>query len=225
MVSLDFLAALSPFAPAKKRFTFQIVIHTESVIVGIWNDPAVVQRVCIVGKISRNWLEQYCDWFLRIATKGYLAQKLSDQEPWRYLNDVFIITDGRSEFLATEESHGISKLPFPEKHTRVKLGWKFDPYDSYLISRGFVPQCMEDKWFIYLEGDQLFFRRSWSGICAFKVMMRIAEDGMEATECLINQDSQEYSFTNTDHEVRMVRWLIDFMLLKNDVDMPCIHSS
>ena len=30
------------------------------------------------------------------------------------------------------------------------------------LSRGLIPEVMEDKWFIFMEADRLYFHRSWT---------------------------------------------------------------
>jgi len=32
---------------------------------------------------------------------------------------------------------------------------------------GFIPRDMDDRWFIYMENETIYFYRSWSGICFF----------------------------------------------------------
>ena len=46
---------------------------------------------------------------------------------------------------------------------------EYSPDEFERLSRGLIPQAMEDKWFVYLEGDVLHFHRSWTGICIYQV--------------------------------------------------------
>jgi hypothetical protein len=40
------------------------------------------------------------------------------------------------------------------------------PEEEYqLLGLGLIPEVMEDKWFIYLDGDWLVVHRGWTGYC------------------------------------------------------------
>ena len=66
--------------------------------------------------------------------------------------------------------------------------WKFNPINMSipleynrvlaldewgLLKRGLKPKVMEDKWFIFLEENTMYFARSWTGYCIFSTEMKI----------------------------------------------------
>ena len=56
---------------------------------------------------------------------------------------------------------------------RVSLQVKktFSHEEYHLLQLGRIPRSMEDKWFIYLDGDWLFFHRSWTGDCIYQLRL------------------------------------------------------
>jgi len=40
------------------------------------------------------------------------------------------------------------------------------------MRRGFIPQDMDDKWYIYMDADDLFVHRASSGVCVYHVQFR-----------------------------------------------------
>jgi hypothetical protein len=66
-----------------------------------------------------------------------------------------------------------------------------------LLSLGVIPQVMEDKWSIYLDGDWLFFYPSWTRYCTYHA--RLAhEDGIyQIAEAWVNRDPAQYSGQDT----------------------------
>ena len=48
-------------------------------------------------------------------------------------------------------------------------------YDSLQLDRlrhGVKPRAMEEKWFVFTEGDTVFLHRSWTGLGVFEVVLR-----------------------------------------------------
>lgn len=63
-------------------------------------------------------------------------------------------------------------LPMPEE-SKIRLQFSRDisleEYDQ--LSLGFIPREMEDKWFVYLEDNWLYFHRSWMGYCIYQLRL------------------------------------------------------
>lgn len=63
-----------------------------------------------------------------------------------------------------------------------------------LIRQGLLPLEMEDKWFIYCEGDILFIHRSWTGHCIYRVAL--SQGG--ALKVAVNRDPAQYRETDIE---------------------------
>ena len=76
----------------------------------------------------------------------------------------------------------------PEKHERFILERGMTDKDMYILSRGHIPEQMEDKWFFYMEGNTLYAHRSWTGICIY--IIKFNKDGKHLVT--VNRDEDEY---------------------------------
>ncbi len=65
---------------------------------------------------------------------------------------------------------------FPDDWARLPFERRFTASEYERMALG-VPRDMDDKWYIYLEGDTFYFHRSWTGLCIFR--MRLQEVGGE----------------------------------------------
>ena len=88
------------------------------------------------------------------------------------------------------------------------------------IRLGSIAQQMEDKWFLYFAGDQLFFLRSWTGYCMYVANFRSTEDGALLVSADINRDPDQYTETDDSFDAQMVLYLIDTLLLRLMGDLP-----
>lgn len=79
----------------------------------------------------------------------------------------------RSEEVANKSSWKNSPMVNPKS---VEIDLQFSEKDFSKITRGYLPQAMEDKWFIYYEDGWLYFHRSWTGVGIFKAQVLYVEN-------------------------------------------------
>jgi hypothetical protein len=96
----------------------------------------------------------------------------------------------------------------------------FSATEYTAIQRGFVPEEMEDKWFLFFEDDVLYLHRSWSGHCVYRVAFQSLGDAWEVREANVSADQQHYRRGPADYEVRLVDFLIRALLLNQVVPFP-----
>jgi len=120
--------------------------------------------------------------------------------------------------LATRGSWKIQ--PMPESKTSLHLDRFFSSEEYQRLRLGLIPQQMEDKWFIYLEDDWLCFHRSWTGVCIYQVQLKADAGGYQVAEAWVNRDPQQYKSTDDDYDATLLHYLIDRLLLAQDVPFP-----
>ena len=88
------------------------------------------------------------------------------------------------------------------------------------ISRGLVPVEMEDKWFIFLDGNTLNLHRSWTGHCIYQVEFDRDGEKYSVSQAMVNRSSDEYQETDDSYDSQMLNFLIRNLLLGNSVPFP-----
>jgi hypothetical protein len=88
------------------------------------------------------------------------------------------------------------------------------------MSRGLVPQVMEDRWFIFLEGDWLYFHRSWTCLCVYQARLERAGDSYRIAEASANPEALPYYSTDEGYHRESLVFLIDALLLGKPVPSP-----
>jgi len=109
-------------------------------------------------------------------------------------------------------------MPSESKLFDLELALSAEEYRKTQL--GFVPEEMEDKWFIYFEDGWLNFHRSWTGNCIYRLRFEPSGDGYEVIEAWVNRSTAEYKFTDDENDRRIVRSLIDIILLGFPSDPP-----
>ena len=107
-------------------------------------------------------------------------------------------------------------LPMPATHITVALDRLFSKDEAALLKLGFLPQEMEDKWFIYFENDILHFHRSWTGVCIYQVSFKQEGDTLRMNQAIVNRDPDQYAEAHAERDQEMISQMIDAFLLRRD---------
>lgn len=110
--------------------------------------------------------------------------------------------------------------PMPDNHKELLLEGSYTREEYVTISQGFVPGSSVDKWFIYLDGEWLYFHRSASGSCIFQLQITPDEAGYAAGVLLVNQHPSQYRSLSDEYDVALVSYLIDAVLLGRFAPFP-----
>ena len=102
-------------------------------------------------------------------------------------------------------------LPFTQTFTQAE-------YER--LSNGLVPVEMEDKWFIFLEGDWLYFHRSWTGVCIYQIRLRRNENEYIVAEALANREPDQYQEIDAKYDAALLNFLINNFLLGKRTPFP-----
>ena len=113
---------------------------------------------------------------------------------------------------ATRDSWKSEPLPKARVCLPFERTFSLEEYEH--LRRGFVPQEMEDKWFIFLEDDLLYFHRSWTGYCVYQLRLEAVEGSYKIAEAWASRNPEQYTATDDEVDVFTLKMLIDNLLLK-----------
>ena len=124
------------------------------------------------------------------------------------------------------ESKDWKTKPMPKSSTKVKLNKMYTKEEIEKIMWGYIPEQMEDKWFIYWENDRLFFHRSWTGVCVYIVNFKKNKAGdYFAKDATVNRNPQQYKIEDDEYDRQMLFFLIDVLLLNKRGEFPSRYSN
>ena len=81
------------------------------------------------------------------------------------------------------------------------------------IRRGYVPHMMEEKWFIFMEGNRLFAHRSWTGNAIYEATFAPARRGYVIESAVVTGDETKYRRSSDEEESQTLEVLIASYLL------------
>jgi len=96
----------------------------------------------------------------------------------------------------------------------------FSPAEFSSIRRGLIPREMEDRWFAFVEGDSLFFHRSWPGHSVYQVNFEIGSERVLVVGAMVAADEEFYRRGPDTYEAAFLDSLIRASLLHQAVLFP-----
>jgi len=113
----------------------------------------------------------------------------------------------------------------PQETAVLSYRAEFSPEEFEKISLGVVPQEMEDKWFIYLDGTTLHLHRSWTGICIYQVELEEKAGKYAVRRVLVNRNPTEYQATDDVYDSELLHFLVSNLLLGRKIEFPVPGAS
>ena len=108
-----------------------------------------------------------------------------------------------------------------DKPKRIDIQLYFTNEEFVKLTRGFIPQQMEDKWFIYYDEGWLYFHRSWTGFGIYKAQIFKEHDGYLIKDFWAERNFVKYQGGDCSDEYYFPELIADTLL---GVDVRKIKS-
>ena len=113
--------------------------------------------------------------------------------------------------------------PLPKERAQLDIDATIEEDAWEKIKLGVVPKTSDDKWFIYVDGENLMHvHRASTGTCIFEVQFapHPSGEGITISEAWANRNSAQYRNTKAGYDAKLLIYLIRRLLLKHDVPFP-----
>ena len=110
--------------------------------------------------------------------------------------------------------------PLPAQRSRLSIKRAFTRQEYERICLGFIPDRMEDRWFMFVEDDTLYVHRSWTGYCVYRLAFIEEGTNYAVGEAFANRDEHQYAGGDDAYDEKLLMFLIDHLLLGERGPMP-----
>jgi hypothetical protein len=107
--------------------------------------------------------------------------------------------------IASRSSWKATLIVNPKK---ISIDVHFTADQFAIIRRGFIPQVMEDKWFIFYEDTQLYFHRAWTGAGIYQAQIIRGADGYAIRTFFAERNKKIYRNEDDDQDKECLKYLI-----------------
>lgn len=96
----------------------------------------------------------------------------------------------------------------PRMNTRVELAMDITADEFEILAWGHIPESMDDRWFMYFDGEAFNFYRSWTGFCIYQVKVERCHDHYRLSYAIVNRSEKQYGGTDDEDDRMMCKELI-----------------
>ena len=164
LLKLEFVQAIHPIASSRREVTLQVLFRTEHRLVGDLKSLEGMSRTIVLTAVDVDWLHQHCAVFIRRYLRIHWLSR--DSKP---LSPDTLFGRTPEAVLRGLPGYSLEDSPQMPEKSSFSLDQSYDPFDSWMIARGFAPKVMEQRWCIYMKNGRLLFCRSWTGKLIYEV--------------------------------------------------------
>jgi len=107
-------------------------------------------------------------------------------------------------------------FPISDRKEKIPFERFYSDVEAEKIFNGSIPKTMEDKWFIFSEGDWVYFHRSWTGHCIFALKLDGSPSGVCVAEAWVTRDSEHFNSSGVESDINMLSGLVKSILVSGD---------
>ena len=108
--------------------------------------------------------------------------------------------------IATADSWKI--LPMPDRHNIIITDIQVPTEAMDIIRKGYIPEAMEDHWFMYCDETTIRYYRSWTGFCIYAAKYEDDGEACRITELAVNREPEQYTCTDNEHDIALFMALL-----------------
>jgi hypothetical protein len=82
---------------------------------------------------------------------------------------------------------------------------------------GIFAGSMDQKWNIFVWNDILYFARSWTDFCIYKVSVKRQEQTVILSEFQVNRDDSQYKSKDLAYDTDLLKKLLQVFLKREDI--------
>lgn len=105
--------------------------------------------------------------------------------------------------------------PMPYSNVELKCNRFYTHKEIDKINFGFTPRIMEERWYIYRDGEWIYLHRSWTGFTMFKAHFTPTENGELLDKIIVSRDKSQYSSLDDESDKTLALRLIDGLAMRS----------
>jgi hypothetical protein len=120
---------------------------------------------------------------------------------------------------------------FPDQFETNQLNLEISTSEFGTFEKGIFADSMDEKWNVFVLGDIIYFARSWTHNCIYKVFTSRKSELVTLSEFQVNRNESEYKSKDLDYDTVLLKKLLQMFLNREDfysdpkLELPLIKST
>jgi len=132
--------------------------------------------------------------------------------------------------MTESDKHKIA-TSFPDTYETGILGLEISLPEYKIFENGIFANSMEEKWHVFILNENIYFTRSWTGYCIYKIFIKRQRSAITLTDFHVNRDENQYRSKDLDHDTILLKELLQMFLNRTDfysdpkLELPLIKKT
>jgi len=105
---------------------------------------------------------------------------------------------------------------FPDRYDTSRLDLAISLTEYKIFEDGFFAESMDDKWHVFVLEDAIYFARSWTNYCIYKVFTIRQNSRIMLSDFYVNRDESQYKSKDIDYDTILLKKLLQMFLKRDD---------
>lgn len=97
---------------------------------------------------------------------------------------------------------------FPAKCESIAIDIPLDYSEFVIFEKGIFASDMDEKWHIFVINNMMYFVRSWTMFCIYKVEIKKEDDMVHLVMLYVNRDKSQYGGTDISNDCLVLSQVI-----------------
>ena len=103
---------------------------------------------------------------------------------------------------------------FSDKYAEAELNLKLTESEFGKFENGIYAGSMDEKWNIFLIENDMFWARSWTDNCIFKIGFERRNGEVDLKNIKVTRNPNEYNSNDLEYDIGIFKRMLDFYLNK-----------
>ncbi|MBO6761531.1 MAG: hypothetical protein JJ909_11265 [Roseivirga sp.] len=106
---------------------------------------------------------------------------------------------------------------FPNQFETSKLCIEISTSEFEIFKEGIYAGSMDEKWNVFVLDDIIYFARSWTNNCIYKVLTSPKGELISLSDFHVNRDEKEYKSKDLEYDTVLLKKLLQMFLNREDL--------
>lgn len=106
---------------------------------------------------------------------------------------------------------------FPQTYAETELNIELNEKEFELFKNGIFASSMDEKWNIFIVDKSIYFARSWTDNCIFKVEFKKNDRKTVINNLKVSRDELQYKSTDLNYDSNLFKKVLEIYLNRKDL--------
>ena len=105
---------------------------------------------------------------------------------------------------------------FSTQYAKTDLNIKLNEFEFSKFENGIFAGSMDEKWNIFLVENYMYWARSWTDNCIYKILFERKNKEIELKQLQVSRNPNDYKGDDLEFDLNMFKRMLDYYLTQDE---------